>query len=159
MNDPATHELARRDREMIPTLLLRAMLFLVLACLAIVAYARVTDRPLEAQFPDQPILEEREIQIFGEMSGAARVLDGEGRLIADLSPQEGGFIAGMTRALARERMKVGVSETAPVRIVRYEDGHLALIDEATGWEAQLIGFGKDNTAAFERLLYTPIQEG
>jgi len=159
MNDPATHELARRDKEMIPTLLLRAMLFLVVACLCLVAYARVTDRPLEAKFPDQPIIEERQIQIFGEMNGAARVLDGEGRLVADLSPEEGGFIAGMTRALARERMKVGVADTAPVRLVRYEDGHLALIDPSTGWEAKIIGFGMDNTAAFERLLYTPIQEG
>lgn len=159
MNDPATLEMRRRDKEMIPTLLLRAMLFLVLACLAIVAYARVTDRPLEAKFPDQPIIEERTIQIFGEMSGAARVLDGEGRLVMDLSPEEGGFIAGMTRALSRERMKVGVADSAPVRIVRYEDGHIALIDDSTGWEAQIIGFGKDNTAAFERLLYIPVQEG
>lgn len=55
MNDPATHELARRDKEMIPTLLLRAMLFLVVACLVLVAYARITDRPLEAKFPDQQI--------------------------------------------------------------------------------------------------------
>lgn len=155
MNDPASQELVRRDREMIPTVLLRAMLFLVLACLAIVAFARLSDRPLEAQFPPMPILEERVIVIYGEMNGAAKVLDANGSLIADLSPEEGGFVAGMTRALARERTKIGVTDTAPVRLVRYADGHIALIDDFTGWEAQIIGFGKDNTAAFERLLATP----
>ena len=155
MNDHATQELVRRDKEMIPVVLLRAMLFLVLACLAIVTFARLTDRPLEATFPDVPIIEERVISIFGEMNGAATVLDRNGAVIAALDPEEGGFVAGMTRALARERMKVDVPATAPVRLVRYADGHLALIDEFTGWEAQIIGFGKDNTAAFERLLATP----
>lgn len=155
MNDRsfAHEQLRERDREMIPSVLLRAMLFLVLAVLVIVAFARLTDRPLEATRPEGvPVVQERSLQIFGDMSGAARVLDENGVVIADLSPEEGGFISGMSRVLSRERMKVGVPDSAPVRLVQYADGHLALFDDTTGWTAQIAGFGADNKAAFARLL-------
>jgi putative photosynthetic complex assembly protein len=39
-----------------------------------------------------------------------------------------------------------------VRLIRFEDGRIALKDDLTGWRAELIGFGADNTAAFARLL-------
>ncbi|WP_425092437.1 photosynthetic complex assembly protein PuhC [Tropicimonas sp. S265A] len=159
MNGPAVHELIERDKEMIPRVLLRAMLALVLICLAIVAAARLTDRPLEAQFPDMPILEERSIQIFGKMDGSAVVSFADGAPDLVLSAQEGGFVSGMTRALGHERGLSGIAATEPVRLVRYADGRLALIDDLTGWEAQIIGFGKDNTAAFERLMKTPVTRG
>lgn len=155
MNDQsfAHEQLRERDREMIPSLLLRAMLFLVVAVLVIVAFARLTDRPLEATRPEGvPIAAERSIQIFGDMSGAARVLDADGTLIAELSSEEGGFIAGMSRVLHRERMKIGVPDEAPVRLVRFADGHLVLFDDTTGWTAVIEGFGADNKAAFARLL-------
>ncbi len=156
MNDPMTHAhdaMRERDREMIPVVLLRAMLFLVLAVLVIVAFARLTDRPLEATRPtDVPVVAERSLQIFGDMSGAARVLDTNGTLVANFGPHEGGFIAGMSRVLRRERMKVGVAADAPIRLVRFADGHIALFDDFTGFEAQIAGFGADNKAAFARLL-------
>ncbi len=155
MNDQsyAHEQLRERDREMIPSLLLRAMLFLVVAVLVIVAFARLTDRPLEATRPEGvPVVAERSIQIFGDMSGAARVLDANGVLLADLGPEEGGFISGMSRVLHRERMKIGVADDAPVRLVRFADGHLVLFDDATGWSATIEGFGADNKAAFARLL-------
>jgi hypothetical protein len=40
----------------------------------------------------------------------------------------------------------------PVRLVAFEDGRLALFDDATEWRAELIGFGRDNYAVFARLL-------
>ncbi len=159
MNGPAAQELVQRDKEMIPRILLRAMLALVVLCLAIVAFARVTDRPLEAQFPDMPILEERTIRIFGEMDGSAVVTFADGAPDIVLSAEEGGFVSGMTRALGHERGLAGVAATDPVRLVRHGDGRLSLIDDATGWEAQIIGFGKDNTAAFERLMQHPVTRG
>lgn len=155
MNDRsfAHEQLRERDREMIPSVLLRAMLFLVVAVVVIVAFARLTDRPLEATRPEGvPVVSERIVHLHGDMSGAARVLDANGTLIADLSPEQGGFIAGVSRVLHRERMKVGVADAAPVRLVRYADGHLALFDDATGWTMQIAGFGADNKAAFARLM-------
>lgn len=144
--------MARRDREMIPRVLLRAMAALVLSCLALVTYARLTDRPLEALPPDGPVAAERIIHIDAGTDGAARVLARDGTLIADLGPTEGGFVGGVWRAVLHERGKIGADPSAPVRLVRFEAGGLALKDDVTGWRAELIGFGADNAAAFARLL-------
>ncbi|MEM7546224.1 MAG: photosynthetic complex assembly protein PuhC [Pseudomonadota bacterium] len=144
---------ARRDREKIPTILLRLMFCLVGCALIIVTYARLTDRPLEAT-PNtaQPIVAERSLILSGEMNGAAQVMDVHGQVIASLSPEKGGFISGVYRVLVHERKKHNVPLHTPVRLVEFEDGRLALFDDATGWRAELIGFGRDNYAAFARLL-------
>ena len=145
--------LQRREREKIPLLLLRAMFVLVLSALAIVSYAVLTDRPLEAMPPsDTPVLAEREIILSGSMNGSAEVMDVNGTMIASLTPDKGGFIAGVYRVLVRERNKHGVDIHAPIRLVRFADGRLSLRDAHTGWRAELIGFGRDNEAAFARLL-------
>lgn len=142
----------REDRERIPRALLVAMLVLVLASLAIASFARLTDQPLVATPEPAAVVTDQQIRIFGSMSGAAKVLSMEGELIADLTPDKGGFIAGVWRALARERAKVDVAPTEPVHIIAYENGRLELYDEFSGWRVELIGFGVDNAAAFQRLL-------
>lgn len=144
--------LRKRDEVMTPPILLRSMLALVVASLVLVTYARLTDRPLVATPPEVPAVAERTIVIDGEMSGAATVTDAGGAVIARLAPEQGGFIAGVKRALDRERIRHGVALDTPVRLVRFADGRLGLRDDATGWRAELIGFGADNAAAFARLL-------
>ena len=141
-----------QQREIISRRLLRAMALLVASSLALVTYARVTDRPLEAQPVDGEIAQERVIHVFADMSGAAQILDANGSLIADLPPTQGGFVAGVWRALVFERQKAGVDPDAPVRLMRFADGRLALRDEVGGTRFELIGFGPDNAAAFARLL-------
>ena len=143
-----------QDREMVPRVLLRAMFGLVLAVLVLVAYARLTDRPLEAVPANGPVAQERVIHIQGTMSGSAIVHDADGTLIADLDATQGGFIAGVWRALNHERGRRGVDLAGPVRLVQFEDGRLALFDDSTDTRIELIGFGADNTAAFLRLLKT-----
>lgn len=148
-------KLAILDKEMIPAVLLRAMVVLCLCVLIIVAYARLTDRPLEAMPPaveEVPILQERMIRIYGEMDGSARVLDLDGSVIATLASDEGGFVAGIYRVLERERGAVGLSGSEPIRLVRFSDGRIGLRDDHTDFRAELIGFGRDNTLAFARLL-------
>ena len=140
------------DRELVPRVLLRAVGLLILTTVAIVSYARWADLPPAALPPESPVVNERVIIIDGQMSGAARVFQADGTLIADLSPESGGFIAGVWRALARERTKFNVDPLAPVRLVEHEDGRLSLHDTMTPWRIQLIGFGRDNAAAFQRLL-------
>lgn len=148
------HQILReRDREMIPKQLLRAMLALVLTCLAVVTAATVSDRPLVGVPPaNAPVLQERQIVLYGDMTGAARVFGVDGTLIADLPPEKGGFIAGVASVLMRERGKIGAPADMPIRLVRFTDGRLGLRDDVTGWHAELIGFGADNFAAFARLL-------
>lgn len=143
---------ASQERELIPKALLRAMLALVLLCLAIVTWARVTDRPLQAKWVDGPIAQERSIQVYADTTGAARVLDADGTLIVDLPANKGGFIAGVWRSLAFVRAKSGIDADAPAKLVRFKDGRMALEDDLSGWRVELIGFGATNSAAFAQLM-------
>lgn len=144
--------LVKRDKEMIPRALLRGMLALVVASMALAVYSRVTDMPLSSMPPEQPVVAERVVHIHAKMDGSARVTDAFGTVIVDLGPTEGGFVAGVSRALARERTKLGIPADAPVRLIRYQDGRMGLRDDLSGWRAEMHGFGRDNEAAFRRLL-------
>jgi len=140
---------------MIPTMLVRAMFVLCICVLIIVAYARLTDRPLEAMPPsvqEVPIAQERLIRIYGSMDGSARVMDLDGTVIATLDETQGGFIAGVYRVLERNRAPMGMEGSDPIRLVRYSDGRLSLRDDFTDFRAELLGFGADNERAFARLL-------
>ena len=143
----------REDREKIPRWLLRAILALVVIVMALVTFARVTGMEPAAMPPkDVPVVAERTLVIFGDQEGHARVLDQYGSQIADLSPEQGGFISGVWRSMARIRSQQGIDPNAPVRLVRFADGRLGLRDDLTGWRVELLGFGRDNTAAFAKLL-------
>jgi putative photosynthetic complex assembly protein len=148
-------KLVERDKEMVPTILVRAMFVLCVCVLIIVSYARLTDRPLEAMPPSEaevPVVQERVIRIFGEMDGSARVLAEDGTVIATLGPTEGGFVAGIYRVLERERGAGGLPASEPIRLVRLSDGRIGLRDDVTDFRAELFGFGADNEAVFARLL-------
>lgn len=148
--------LRNRDREMIPTMLLRAMAVLVACALLITSYAALTDRPLEAMPAldgEVEVVRERMIYIQADgVSGAARVLDANGTVIADLDPSQGGFVAGVERVLSFERERRGDTEVRPIRLVLYANGQLSLRDDQTGWRAELVGFGAKNADVFARLL-------
>jgi putative photosynthetic complex assembly protein len=151
----AEQKLVERDKEMVPTILVRAMFVLCVCVLIIVSYARITDRPLEAMPPTEaeaPPVQERMIRIFGEMDGSARVLAEDGTVIAEFGPDEGGFVAGIYRVLERERGAVGLHASEPIRLVRFSDGRIGLRDDHTDFRAELFGFGADNEAVFARLL-------
>lgn len=145
---------ARAD-ELIPTVLLRLMFALVLSILALVTVATMTGRPLESTPADTAIIKQRAIFLSGDVSGAARVLDGDGTILADFSAEKGGFISGIERVVYRERMKSGITENGPVLLQLREGNRLSLLDPSTGWSAELMGFGATNTRSFARLLDQP----
>lgn len=149
---------ADEDR-MIPRVLIRAMLGLVLATLAIATFARVTDRPLVSTPPVSPVKAEASLILDADASsGAAKVFLANGSLLADLDARSGGFIAGVNRVIHRERSKHRVAQGAPILLQAYENGRMAITDPETGWSADLMGFGETNAAAFARLL-AMTQEG
>ena len=143
-------QMRARDKEMIPTVLLRAMLMLALTSLALVTYAVLTDRPLTGQPQPAPEVAARTIVLDGERtSGDVVVRDGAtGTVLADLAADESGFVSVIWRALTRERMKHGVAAGLPVRLVEFENGRLAIIDDETGWTVELGSFGATNRASF-----------
>ena len=145
-------ELVNRDREMIPPVLLKAMAILALSSLAITSYAVLTDRPTVGTPPPAEELRSRQIVLDGDRYGGVVVYDGAGTMMADLGPDEAGFISVIWRGMNRTRMKHGVAETLPLRLVEYANGRLALYDDETDWSVELGYFGDDNRASFAALM-------
>ncbi|MEO9575561.1 MAG: photosynthetic complex assembly protein PuhC [Tateyamaria sp.] len=158
MSDTHAHPSPRirsSNDELVPRVLIRAVLALLLAVTSLVAIAVLTDRPLEATPPQGEILIERAIFISGNATGAALVLDANGSVIADFPADKGGFVAGIERVIDRERMKIGAEASAPVMLRLREGNRLSIYDPETDWSAELMGFGADNLRTFARLLDQP----
>lgn len=145
-------ELVNRDKEMIPSVLLKAMAMLAVCSLVIVAYATFTDRPLTGVPAPAPVVAEREIVVTSDKFGAVEIHAPDGTLISAMSERDAGFVSVVARGLKRERMLHNVAETETVWLRSYENGRLSLQDAATGWSVELASFGKDNKAAWARLL-------
>ena len=144
-----------RPDDLVPRILVRVMFGLVFTVLVIVSIATFTGRPPDSQPPVAPIIAERAILLSGDASGAARVMDVNGSVIADFPSDKGGFVAGIERVIARERTLRGLDMTAPVLLQLRAGNRLSLFDPSTGWSAELMGFGASNTRVFARLLDQP----
>ncbi|WP_371227414.1 photosynthetic complex assembly protein PuhC [Roseovarius sp. 2305UL8-3] len=140
------------DKELIPRRMVQAMFGMVMVCLVIVTLARITDTPLIATPPEGAVVATRMIQLTVDTSGAAMVRDPDGALIADLTPEQGGFISGVGRVIERERLKNRMPLEGPVQIIWKDTGRISIHDPSTGWSADLMGFGADNAKAFAQLM-------
>jgi putative photosynthetic complex assembly protein len=139
-----------RDREMVPRMLLWAMVALAFSALALTSYAVLTKRPLEGVPSASTVLRERWVILEGHGAKAVTVRDTDGALLLDMA--HGGFVTVIQNGLETERKRHRVDPLKPVRIVEYQNGRLAAEDPETGWSVELYAFGSDNKAAFERLL-------
>lgn len=138
------------SKDMIPKPLLRAMLGLVVASLVVVSFGVMTGRGKVGTPKPAAIVAERSIILKGGGAQAVSVLATDGTLLMDLP--HGGFITVIQNASERARLTAGVDKLLPLRIVEYANGRLAVVDDHTGWSAELGAFGSDNRAAFERLM-------
>lgn len=138
------------DPNMIPAILLKAMLLLVLASLAVVVFSVVTGQDRAGVPKPAEIIAQRTIILQGGGAQAVTVLDETGKVLMDLP--HGGFITVIQNANERARRVKGVDKLLPLRIVEYANGRLTAHDDYTGWSAELGAFGGDNRAAFERLM-------
>jgi putative photosynthetic complex assembly protein len=73
-------------------------------------------------------------------------------LAGTVHPGEGGFIRGVMRGLARDRISRHIGEQPPFRLALSGDGQLTLFDTATGRLIDLESFGQGNRASFFDLL-------
>lgn len=146
------NQMKHRDREMVPRVLVIAMFGLMAASVALVSFAQITDRPLTGVPADSAVVAEKTITLEGTRSTGVKVLDATGTQIAFSGDDKAGFIDVIWNSVNRERMVQDVAGNPDLRLVRRENGHTAIIDPATGWKIELIGYGKDNVAAFATLL-------
>ncbi|MCC1492403.1 photosynthetic complex assembly protein PuhC [Cognatishimia sp. F0-27] len=140
------------EDELIPRMLARGLFGMIVLCLVLVSAHVWTGQPAGSVPPVSEIKAERLLFLDGDMAGAAMVRDADGAVIADLGPEEGGFISGVWRVLQRERTKAGAPLDGPILLTAFENGRMAVTDPSTGWNADLMGFGQDNAAAFAKLL-------
>jgi putative photosynthetic complex assembly protein len=138
------------DKDMIPKPLLVAMLVLVLSTLCVVSFSVLTGREHVGIPQASTILAERTIHMQGGGAQAVTILAQDRSPLLDL--QHGGFITVIQNGLERARLTARVDQSLPVRIVKYANGRLTVIDDHSGWTAELGAFGSDNKAAFERLM-------
>ena len=138
------------SKDMIPKPLLLAMLALVLASLAVVSFSVLTGRAHVGVPKSAAIVAERSIILKGGGAQAVTVLAADGTELMALP--HGGFITVIQNGMERARLTAGVDKLLPLRVVEYANGRLSVVDDYTGWSAELGAFGSDNRAAFERLM-------
>jgi putative photosynthetic complex assembly protein len=73
-------------------------------------------------------------------------------VVGTVQPGEGGFIRGVMRGLARDRISRHIGEEPPFRVSLSGDGQLTLLDTATGRLIDLESFGQGNRDSFFELL-------
>ena len=152
LTSPLARQMKARDKDMVPRVLVQAMFGLMLASLALVSYARITDMPRTGMPSAENIVAEREVSFLGDRNFGIKVLDATGTEIATSTREKAGFIDVVWVAMMRERKVQRVDPSAPFRIVRRDGGRVDIIDDTTGWQLELIGYGPDNVAAFARLI-------
>jgi putative photosynthetic complex assembly protein len=148
--------MSKRDKEMIPMVLVRAMFGLALFSLILVAWARFTDRSLVGQPPISEVAQEITLNFArtgaAGGSGSVRVTDADGAFLVASDQERKGFVEVIWRVVERKRMLAGVEGNPPLRLVRFENNRLAILDDASAFTIHLTGYGPDNVAAFATLL-------
>lgn len=146
-------KLARRDKEMIPLVLVRLMFGLALVSVALVAYARITDRPLVGVPTQPPIVAERVVFLApGAERGSYVITDEAGEKLVASSDRKAGFVGAIGQAIERRRQVQRSDMAAPLTLVRRETGRIDIIDDASDFSIELHGYGSDNVAVFAGLL-------
>ncbi|MGJ8621783.1 MAG: photosynthetic complex assembly protein PuhC [Yoonia sp.] len=145
-------QMRHRDREMVPRFLVQAMFGLMAASLALVAYAQWFNVPQKGVLIEAPIVQTLDIVMEGNRNGVYDVMTPDGTLIATSADEKAGFLGVIGRVIDRERFVHDKPLDAPFSVVRRENGNIAIIDETTDLRVELIGYGKDNVAAFAKLL-------
>lgn len=86
-------------------------------------------------------------------TGGVRVIDAEtGDTAFTVPPREDHFLRVVMREMLRERQLLGGDPQAPFRLSTTETGLLVISDPEIGRDIPLQPFGRDNVAAFARLL-------
>jgi putative photosynthetic complex assembly protein len=146
------NQMKLRDRDMVPRALVFAMFGLMVASLALVSFAQLTNQPMRGVPAASAVVKEMPITLVGARTGGVVVEDATGTEIAWSFKDKAGFIDVIWVTMSRERKVQGIKGNPPLRLVRQENGHTVIIDPETDLAIELIGYGPDNIAAFARLL-------
>lgn len=96
----------------------------------------------------------RDLQFLDQPDGSVLIRDvTKGNVATTITPgSNSGFIRGVMRGLARDRMLRGLGFEQPFRLTLWSNQNLSIEDLATGRVIELNGFGDTNRAAFMAIL-------
>lgn len=103
-----------------------------------------------AQSPGVPLL--RDLRFTDGADSSVQVIDGRSGQLIEAVQGEQGFLRGVLRGLAQERLRRGIGDGPVFQLMASADGRLTLSDPATGRSVDLESFGRDNAAVFARWL-------
>jgi putative photosynthetic complex assembly protein len=97
-----------------------------------------------------------DLRFSDELNGSIQVQNARtDRVVATIQPGVGGFVRGVMRGLARDRISRKIGEGPPFRLSQARDGRISLEDTATGRLIDLESFGSANRQSFIELLRAP----
>jgi putative photosynthetic complex assembly protein len=102
------------------------------------------------------VVETRDLRFTDRTDGALVIDDTTRGTIAAVLPHgiNNGFIRGVLRGMARDRLLRHIGQTPPFRLTLFSDGALTLFDPSTGRNIELGSFGPTNKQSFADLLLT-----
>lgn len=135
-----------------PRGVLIAVAILLGSIILAIAIARIMGVDPE-QIPLSEAVEVRELRFVEREDGTLAVHDvASGQVVRVLEVTEGGFVRGVLRTMARERMLHRADPDGPFSVARRADGYITLEDPGTGILLRLRAFGPSNEGAFAELL-------
>lgn len=125
--------------------------------LAFTAAVQISKLSAPAVMPSAPASKlARNLRFSDEADGSISVRDADtGRAIEGVAPGTGGFVRGVLRGLARDRMARHIGQAPPFRLSEDLSGKLWLQDTATGRLIDMEAFGSINRGSFKTLLTAP----
>jgi putative photosynthetic complex assembly protein len=107
--------------------------------------------PIAAALPAPALA--ADLRFSDQADGSIRVQNARtDRVVATIQPGVGGFVRGVMRGLARDRISRHIGETPPFRLSEAQNGSMTLEDTATGRVIDLQSFGSGNRESFLQLL-------
>jgi len=102
------------------------------------------------------VVEIRNLRFTDRADGALVIDDVTRGTVAAILPHgtNNGFIRGVLRGMARDRLLRQIGQTPPFRLTLFGDGALTLFDPSTGRNIELGSFGPTNKQSFADLLLT-----
>ena len=95
---------------------------------------------------------EKEILLKIGVDGETLIIDENGNVLVQYSKEQENFISTLTKALERDRKKVGILDNSNVFLRLSNTDRLSIFDPQTEREIDLAGFGNDNIQVFFNLL-------
>jgi putative photosynthetic complex assembly protein len=123
---------------------------LIVLAIAGAAYGRLGGHTTAA--PPANAIETRELRFTDRADGAVVITEEDGDLVTVVAPGTNGFLRGVLRGLAQERMRRDLGPETPFQLTRWSDGRLSLADPVTDRHVYLEAFGPSNVAPFAALL-------